>query len=211
MKIMVSTLRIGRTPFVFGAIVVYADNVYAARQVYEQVRQMSQADSCGYVQLETGEQIDWLSLRGRAHEHGPSPRHGVPRVPHLRLLTDRPPPTASKDPIAGRYGEYDPNRLFDTLMHRLLLGGDDALSARLSLAPEGLSDFRSGRVAISVSDLMSWSRHTGIGTAELRRMLGDRRSSGRTKCIFLWADQGDVPDEDRKSVADMQAGGQRQS
>lgn len=111
------------------------------------------------------------------------------------------------------YREYDPNRLFDTLLRRLDLCDDDALSRKLRLSPSVVLDLRSGRRPVEMSMLMAWSQCTGVGIVELRRILGDRRSSGRMKCIFLWTEPGTASNEpldSALSTADLLAPGRTQ-
>jgi antitoxin HigA-1 len=74
---------------------------------------------------------------------------------------------------------YCPNRLFDTLLRRLGLPGDGALSRRLKVARKALAAMRAGKLPVGASLLLLIEEATGIAVSELRRLLGDRRARMR--------------------------------
>jgi transcriptional regulator with XRE-family HTH domain len=78
---------------------------------------------------------------------------------------------------------YNPNRLLDTLIERMGLQNDGALSRRLKVAKTVISNIRHGRLPIGASMLMWMHEATGISIGELRALLGDRR----TKCRLSYA------------------------
>lgn len=71
---------------------------------------------------------------------------------------------------------YNPNRLLDALLQHLGLRSDDALSRRLKVARSVLRRIRTGEVPVCASLLLWMEEASGIGIAELRRLLGDRRA-----------------------------------
>ena len=74
---------------------------------------------------------------------------------------------------------YDPNVLLNTLMARLGLASDGALSGKLKIARNVLGDIRAGRIQIGGSMLLWIQDATGISIDELRRLMGDRRAKFR--------------------------------
>jgi len=71
---------------------------------------------------------------------------------------------------------YDPNRLLDTLLERLHLKNDAALSRALGVAPPVISKIRHGRLPIGASMLIRMHEETGLNIRELRDLMGDRRN-----------------------------------
>lgn len=71
---------------------------------------------------------------------------------------------------------YDPNRLLDTLLERLNLKNDAALSRALGVAPPVISKIRHGRLPIGASMLIRMHEETGLNIRELRDLMGDRRN-----------------------------------
>ena len=84
-----------------------------------------------------------------------------------------------KHPRPIRPSAYDPNLLFDELLRRLGLEGDEALSQRLNIGPGILQRIRRGDNALGAPMLIRISEHCGIAVSELRRMAGDRRAEVR--------------------------------
>lgn len=80
---------------------------------------------------------------------------------------------------AARPSSYDPNKLLNTLMARLGLSSDGALSCKLKIARDVLGDIRNGRIQVGGSMLLWMQEATGIGIDELRRLMGDRRAKCR--------------------------------
>lgn len=77
------------------------------------------------------------------------------------------------------FNDYDPNRLFDVLMHRLGVSGDKALSQKLNMGKSVVAGIRQKRLPFGASLIMSVHEATGISINELKRILGDRRSKYR--------------------------------
>ncbi|RZI40305.1 hypothetical protein EGT07_24830 [Herbaspirillum sp. HC18] len=71
---------------------------------------------------------------------------------------------------------YDPNRLLDTLLERLNLKNDAALSRTLGVAPPVISKIRHGRLPVGASMLVRMHEETGLNIRELRDLMGDRRN-----------------------------------
>jgi hypothetical protein len=74
---------------------------------------------------------------------------------------------------------YNPNRLLDTLIERMGLKNDGALSRKLNVAKAVIGDIRHGRLPVGASMLMWMSEATGISIGELRALMGDRRTKFR--------------------------------
>ncbi|HYD96800.1 MAG TPA: hypothetical protein VEC01_15835 [Noviherbaspirillum sp.] len=74
---------------------------------------------------------------------------------------------------------YDPNRLLNTLIDRLGVRSDNALSRRLKVAGNVIRDMRDGRIPVAGSMLLWMQEVTGISVDELRGLLGDRRAKCR--------------------------------
>jgi hypothetical protein len=77
------------------------------------------------------------------------------------------------------FNDYDPNRLFDTLTHRLGVSGDKALSQKLNMARSVVTGIRQKRLPFGASLIMGIHDVTGISIHELKRILGDRRRKYR--------------------------------
>jgi hypothetical protein len=75
--------------------------------------------------------------------------------------------------------DYDPALLLNSLLDRMHLTEDAELAKRLRMDKRLLGKIRERRLQISGSMLMLMQEATGITIAELRRMLGDRRSTSR--------------------------------
>ena len=71
---------------------------------------------------------------------------------------------------------YDPNRLLDTLLERLNLKNDAALSRILEVAPPVISKIRHGRLPVGASMLIRMHEEMGLSIRELRDLMGDRRN-----------------------------------
>jgi len=82
----------------------------------------------------------------------------------------------------GTYGAiatYDPNRLLDTLISKLGLKNDAQLCRVLSVAPPLISKIRHRRLPVGAALLIRMHEATGITIAELRELMGDRRTKYR--------------------------------
>lgn len=80
---------------------------------------------------------------------------------------------------AGAHEDYDPELLLNSLMERMHLTEDSELAKRLRMDRRLLDQIRERRLQISGSMLMQMQEASGITIAELRRILGDRRSTSR--------------------------------
>jgi hypothetical protein len=75
--------------------------------------------------------------------------------------------------------QYDPNRLIDSLIKRLELRNDAALSRALGVEPPVISKIRHRRLAVGASILIRMHEASEIEIHELRAMMGDRRERFR--------------------------------
>lgn len=80
--------------------------------------------------------------------------------------------------LAGQES-YDPNRLLDTLLEKMSLKNDAALSRMLEVAPPVISKIRHRRLPIGASLLIRMHETTGMSIRELRDLMGDRRTKYR--------------------------------
>ncbi len=80
--------------------------------------------------------------------------------------------------LAGQES-YDPNRLLDTLLEKMNLKNDAALSRMLEVAPPVISKIRHRRLPVGASILLRMHEVTDLSVAELREILGDRRQKYR--------------------------------
>lgn len=74
---------------------------------------------------------------------------------------------------------YDPNRLLDSLIDRLKLKNDAALSRALEVAPPVISKIRHRRLPVGASLLIRMHEVSDLSIRELREMMGDRRTKYR--------------------------------
>jgi hypothetical protein len=79
----------------------------------------------------------------------------------------------------SRISAYDPNALLNTIIHRLGLKDDNALSRKIGLALSLIRNIRAGRTPITATVMMSLHQATGIAIADLCRLAGDRRARFR--------------------------------
>ena len=77
---------------------------------------------------------------------------------------------------AGADPHYDPNRLLDTLLSRLALKNDAALSRLLEVEAPTISKIRHRRIRVGASLLLRMHEVSGLGIEELRSLMGDRRA-----------------------------------
>jgi plasmid maintenance system antidote protein VapI len=75
--------------------------------------------------------------------------------------------------------DYDPNKLLQTLIERLNLRNDAALSRALEVAPPVISKIRHGRLPVGASLLIRMHEVSGMSIRELRNLMGDRREKFR--------------------------------
>lgn len=78
-----------------------------------------------------------------------------------------------------KHDGFDPNHLFDTLIERMHLKNDAALSRLLEVAPPVISKIRHGRLTVGASLLIRMHEETNLSIRELRELLGDRRQKYR--------------------------------
>jgi hypothetical protein len=69
--------------------------------------------------------------------------------------------------------EYNPNQLLDTLLGKLNLKNDAALSRMLAVAPPVLSKMRHHRLPVGASMLIRMHEVTGMEIRDLRALMGD--------------------------------------
>lgn len=74
---------------------------------------------------------------------------------------------------------YDPNHLLDTLLEKMKLKNDAALSRALEVAPPVISKIRHRRLPVGASLLIRMHEVTEMSIRDLRDLMGDRRSKYR--------------------------------
>lgn len=74
---------------------------------------------------------------------------------------------------------YDPNNLLDSLIQKLDLKNDAALSRALEVAAPVISKIRHRRLPVGASMLIRMHEISNISIADLRNLMGDRREKFR--------------------------------
>ena len=74
---------------------------------------------------------------------------------------------------------YDPNNLLDTLIDKLHLKNDAALSRALEVAPPVISKIRHRRLPVGASLLIRMHEVSDLSIREPRTLMGDRREKFR--------------------------------
>lgn len=74
---------------------------------------------------------------------------------------------------------YDPNNLLDSLIEKLNLKNDAALSRALEVAPPVISKIRHRRLPVGASLLIRMHEVSDLTIRELRILMGDRREKFR--------------------------------
>ncbi len=74
---------------------------------------------------------------------------------------------------------YDPNNLLDSLIEKLHLKNDAALSRALEVAPPVISKIRHRRLPVGASLLIRMHEVSDLSIRELRILMGDRREKFR--------------------------------
>lgn len=74
---------------------------------------------------------------------------------------------------------YDPDKLLDSLLDKLQLKNDAALSRALEVAPPVISKIRHRRLPVGASILLRMHEVSDLSLEELRDLLGDRRKKYR--------------------------------
>ncbi|MDY7575934.1 hypothetical protein [Actimicrobium sp. CCI2.3] len=74
---------------------------------------------------------------------------------------------------------YDPNNLLDSLISKLNLKNDAALSRALEVAPPVISKIRHRRLPVGASLLIRMHEVSDLSIRDLRVLMGDRRDKFR--------------------------------
>src|SRR5438309_8598464 len=74
---------------------------------------------------------------------------------------------------------YDPNNLLDSLIEKLNLKNDAALSRALEVAPPVISKIRHHRLPVGASLLIRMHEVSDLSIRDLRYLMGDRRAKFR--------------------------------
>ena len=74
---------------------------------------------------------------------------------------------------------YDPNNLLDSLIEKLHLKNDAALSRALEVAPPVISKIRHRRLPVGASLLIRMHEVSDLSIRDLRILMGDRRNKFR--------------------------------
>jgi hypothetical protein len=74
---------------------------------------------------------------------------------------------------------YDPDQLLAVLLNKLNLKNDAALSRTLEVSPPVISKIRHRRLPVTASLLIRMHEVSALSIAELRHIMGDRRSKFR--------------------------------
>lgn len=75
--------------------------------------------------------------------------------------------------------QYDPNNLLESLIERLNLKNDAALSRALEVAPPLISKIRHRRLPVGASLLIRMHEVSDLSIKDLRHLMGDRRTKFR--------------------------------
>lgn len=75
--------------------------------------------------------------------------------------------------------EYDPNHLLDSLIERLHLRNDAALSRALGVEPPVISKIRHRKLPVGAAILIRMHEATELEIQELRALMGDQREKFR--------------------------------
>ncbi len=85
--------------------------------------------------------------------------------------------TQEETPVEQRH--YNPDNLLGTLITRLNLKNDAALSRALEVAPPVISKIRHRRLPVGASLLIRMHEISNLSISELRSLMGDRRNKFR--------------------------------
>ena len=75
--------------------------------------------------------------------------------------------------------QYDPDNLLESVIGKLNLKNDAALSRALEVAPPVISKIRHRRIPVGASLLIRMHEVTNLSIKELRSLMGDRRNKFR--------------------------------
>jgi len=84
-----------------------------------------------------------------------------------------------KSEIMTTTQSYDPDNLLSSLISRLNLKNDAALSRALEVAPPMISKIRHRRLPVAASLLIRMHEISALSITELRALMGDRRDKYR--------------------------------
>lgn len=80
---------------------------------------------------------------------------------------------------ASEQFQYDPNNLLESLIEKLNLKNDAALSRALEVAPPLISKIRHRRLPVGASLLIRMHEVSQLSIRDLRHLMGDRRNKFR--------------------------------
>lgn len=80
---------------------------------------------------------------------------------------------------ASEQFQYDPNNLLESLIEKLNLKNDAALSRALEVAPPLISKIRHRRLPVGASLLIRMHEVSDLSIKDLRHLMGDRRNKFR--------------------------------
>ena len=102
-------------------------------------------------------------------------------------------PNGINDNTALDQVNYDPNHLLDSLIERLHLKNDAALSRALEVAPPVISKIRHRRLPVGASLLIRMHEVSDLSIRELRELMGDRREKFRISDKQFKPKPGETP------------------
>ena len=85
----------------------------------------------------------------------------------------------TKETNAQDQYQYDPNNLLESLIEKLNLKNDAALSRALEVAPPLISKIRHRRLPVGASLLIRMHEVSQLSIRDLRHLMGDRRTKFR--------------------------------
>ncbi|WP_194721022.1 hypothetical protein [Noviherbaspirillum malthae] len=85
----------------------------------------------------------------------------------------------AKETNATEQFQYDPNNLLESLIEKLNLKNDAALSRALEVAPPLISKIRHRRLPVGASLLIRMHEVSDLSIRDLRQLMGDRRNKFR--------------------------------
>jgi hypothetical protein len=85
----------------------------------------------------------------------------------------------AKENQAPEQFQYDPNNLLESLIEKLNLKNDAALSRALEVAPPLISKIRHRRLPVGASLLIRMHEVSQLSIKDLRALMGDRRTKFR--------------------------------
>ncbi len=85
----------------------------------------------------------------------------------------------TKETNTSEQFHYDPNNLLESLIEKLNLKNDAALSRALEVAPPLISKIRHRRLPVGASLLIRMHEVSDLSIRDLRHLMGDRRNKFR--------------------------------